>query len=200
MDISCECGKFQARLKAFPKDTPGRLVCYCDDCQAYMRHLKREDLLDANGGTEVVPVYPADIQIIQGAECLTCTQLAPGGTLRFSTTCCNTPIGNTRAGTPWAGLMRRVYTVKDAGALDRALGPVRSRIMGKFAKGTPPAGTPAKFNLKALMTVMPFMLKGKLLGKARPSPFFAPGSVTLVAPPRVLTPAEREALRPGAAG
>ena len=31
-EIQCQCGLFRARLKAFPGGTPGRLVCYCDDC------------------------------------------------------------------------------------------------------------------------------------------------------------------------
>jgi hypothetical protein len=59
MKIQCECGAFSATLNAFPKATPGRLVCYCDDCQSYLHHLGRADLLDANGGTEVIPAYPA---------------------------------------------------------------------------------------------------------------------------------------------
>ena len=74
--------------------------------------------------------------------------------------------------------------------LDQVLGPVRSRIMGRYAQGTPPMGTPEKFNLKAILTVMPFMLKGMLLGKSRPSPFFAEDTVTAVAVPYVLTEAE----------
>jgi hypothetical protein len=183
MEIQCECGKFAAKLKAFPDSTPGRLVCYCDDCQKYLHHLKRNDLLDANGGTEVIPAYPADVEFLRGNKHLKCTRLSPNGTFRFSTTCCNTPIANTRPGAPWAGFLRCVYTARGNGQkLDELLGPVRSRIMGRYAQGTPPAGTPKTFNLRALFTVMPFMLKGKLLGKSRPSPFFADdGSTPIVA-------------------
>lgn len=196
MEIQCECGKFRARLKAFPGNTPGRLVCYCDDCQAYLHYLKRGDLLDANGGTEVIPAYPADVEILCGLEHLKCTRLSPKGTYRFSTSCCNTPIANTQSRMPWAGFLRGVYTAGgDAHQLDQLLGPVRSRIMGRFAKGTPPAGTPEKFDLKAFLAVMPFMLKGKLLGRSRPSPFFAGDGITPVVRPYVLDKAERQALR-----
>lgn len=198
MDIQCQCGAFRARLKAFPQNTPGRLVCYCDDCQTYARHLGRADLLDANGGTEVIPAYPADVEILQGQQYLKCTRLSPKGLFRFSTTCCNTPVANLKPGAPWAGFSRGVYTARpgQAQALDEALGPVRSRIMGRFAKGTPPADTASKINLKSMAAVLPFMLKGALQGKAKPSPFFGADGVTPVAPLTVLSKAEREAARP----
>lgn len=189
MEIQCECGAFRAKLKAFPNNTPGRLVCYCDDCQKYLHHLKRSDLLDANGGTEVIPAYPADVQILQGLEQLKCTRLSATGTFRFSTSCCNTPIVNTRPTEPWAGFLRGVFTASDPHQLDQALGPVRSRIMGRYAKGTPPAGTPQKFNLRAFLTVMPFMLKGKVLKKSRPSPFFAENGAAAIVVPHVLSEA-----------
>ena len=90
--------------------------------------------------------------------------------------------------------MRCVYTAGgDAEKFDQILGPVRSRIMGRYAKGTPPVGTPKKFDLKAVLTVMPFMLRGKLLGKSKPSPFFAEDGVTAISSPHVLTEAERQA-------
>ena len=193
MEIQCECGKFRAKLKAFPDNTPGRLVCYCDDCQAYLHYLKRTDLLDANGGTEVIPAYPTDVEILTGLEHLKCTRLSEKGIFRFSTSCCNTPIVNTNPGEPWAGFMRCVYTVKDGQKIDQTLGPVRSRIMGRYAKGSPPVGTPQKFNLKAILTVMPFMLKGKLFGKSMPSPFFSANGITPVVTPHVLSVAEKKA-------
>lgn len=195
MEIQCECGNFRARLKAFPKNTPGRLVCYCDDCQTYLHYLKRGDLLDVHGGTEVIPAYPADIELLSGREHLRCTRLSPNGTFRFTTSCCNTPIVNLRPGMPWAGLLRGVYTAKDADPLEQALGPIRSRVMGRYAKGTPPAGTPEKFNFKAVKSVLPFVLKGMLLRKAKPSPFFAEDGITPIVTPYILTKAERTAGR-----
>ena len=196
MEIQCQCGKFRARLKAFPNGTPGRLVCYCDDCQSYLRHLKRTDLLDAQAGTGVFPANAREGDPPQGKDPVKSPRLSPGGLYRFSTACCNTPIANLRPGAPWAGFLRCVYTAGgDAQALDQQLGPVRSRLMGQFAKGTPPAGTPSKFDLKALRSVMPFMLKGMLLGKAKPCPFFADDGVTPIVAPHVLTKAERLALR-----
>jgi len=190
MQIQCECGKFRAEIQAFPKNTPGRLKCYCDDCQSYLHYLRRGDLLDENGGTEVIAAYPADVKILSGREHLNCTRLSDKGMFRYSTSCCNTPVANTRPNTPWLGFLRRVYTVEDADLLDRTLGPVRSSIMGRFAKGTPPAGTPKTFNMKAFVTVMPFILKGKLFGKSKPSPFFGEDGLTSIASPHVLDQGE----------
>ena len=200
MIIQCKCGQFSARLKAFPKATPGRLVCYCDDCQSWLHHLHRADLLDANGGTEVIPAYPADVEIVSGREHLKCARLSPKGTLRFYASCCNTPVVNTALDKPWAGFLRGVYTADGSGdgsgrTVDQILGAVRSRIMGRYAKGTPPAGTPQKFDFKALRTVLPFMLKGILFGKSKPSPFFGDDGVTPIVAPNILSKAEREAAR-----
>lgn len=195
MRVQCECGKFQAELTGFPRNTPGRLACYCDDCQTYLSHLGREDLLDSAGGTEVIPVYPSEFKILDGREYLKCTHLSPNGLPRWSTTCCNTPVGNTRPGFPWVGLLHRVYTIKDPRSLETALGSIKSRIRGRFARGTPPAGTTDNLRLKDVMTVLPFILKGKLFGKSKNSPFFQPDGVTPIVEPHVLSLEERNAIR-----
>ena len=192
MEIQCECGKFRAELTQFPKNTPGRLKCYCNDCQAFLHYLKRVDLLDENGGAEIIPAYPADIKLIAGKDLVKCLRLSPTGMFRFFTSCCNTPIANTDPKRPWAGIHRRMYTVKDPNRLDKELGPVKSSIMGKDAKGTPPPGTPQKYDLNGFVTVMPYILKGILLGKSKPSPFFENGQSIVL--PKVLTTEERTKL------
>jgi hypothetical protein len=195
VEIQCECGKFRAQLTGFPRNSPGRLACYCDDCQTYLHHLGRADLLDPAGGTEVIPAYPSEVKFVQGAEFLKSTRLSPGGLDRWSTTCCNTPVANTRAGFPWAGFLHRVYTVADPGLLERTFGAIRSRIKGRFARGTPPRGTSSNIGFSDVLVVLPFLLRGKLLGKARRSPFFAADGVTPIVAPRVLGREERDSLR-----
>ena len=197
MQIQCKCGKFSVDLLKFPKNTPGRLKCYCDDCQAYLHHLQRADLLDENGGTEIIPLYPADVKILSGKEYLKCTRLSSKGMFRFATTCCNTPIANTGSKGPWAGFHRCMFASKNSDQLDQVLGKVKSSIMGKFAKGTPPPGTPQKFNFKGMKTVMPYILRGILLGKAKPSPFFDENSNAFAAPV-VLTQEQYQAARAAA--
>lgn len=195
MHIQCECGKFRAQLEQFPHNTPGRLVCYCDDCQALLHYLNRADLLDAAGGTEVIPVYPSEIKILEGREVLKCVRLSPKGLYRWFTGCCNTPVASTRPGFPWVGMVHRVYSVQDSDYLEKTLGPIKSRIMGRFAKGTPPSGTASGIDFKGFVTVLPFLLKGALMGKAKRSPFFEQDGVTPIVHPRVLSLEERDAVR-----
>ena len=184
MMIQCDCGAFQAELTHFPAHTPGRLVCYCRDCQTYLERLGREDLLDSHGGTEIVPVYPAEIRITKGQDQLICDRITPKGPFRWSTRCCNSPIGNTRPGFPWAGLFHSVFRAADPAMLER-LGPIRSRIQGRDARGNPSFPIAASIGFKDMLTVLPFLARGKIAGKHRNSPFFGPDHVTPIIPPRM---------------
>lgn len=83
-----------------------------------------------------------------------------------------------------------MYTTKDTNRLDKELGPVKAGILGKYAKGTLPPGIPQTFDLKGMVIVMPYILKGVILGKAKHSPFFENGES--VATPNVLSNDERQ--------
>jgi hypothetical protein len=185
MHISCDCGQFKAQLLAFPKNTPGRLMCYCDDCQRYLENLGRTDLLDDYGGTEVIPVYPTEIEFVQGADKLQCNRLTKRGNNRWSATCCNSPIANTPAGIPWVGIFHQAFTRSDESYPAR-LGSVRSRIHGLHARPGAPFEIAPKIGFKAMMTVMPFIIKGKILKKHSRSPFFKEDNRTPITEPRVL--------------
>ncbi len=194
MEIQCQCGQFKAEIHHFPHETPGRLGCYCDDCQSYLIYLNRTDLLDKAGCTEVVPVYPVNLKIKEGASHLKCTRLSTHGIYRWSTTCCNSPIANTKRGIPWVGIFSHSFCHKDPNYLDKTLGPVKSRIMGRFAKGNVAPHTAEKINLRSILTVLPFILKGRLFKKNKNSPFFEADGRTPIVKPYILTPREREEL------
>jgi hypothetical protein len=53
--------------------------------------------------------------------------------------------------------------------------------------------TPQTFDFKGMVSVMPFIIKGKFLGKAKPSPFFENGEAIVT--PKVLTAEERNAIK-----
>lgn len=185
MRIQCDCGAFQAELTSFPAHSPGRLICYCADCQHFLEKIGREDLLDAYGGTEVVPVYPSEIRILEGEECLVCNRLTPKGLFRWSTRCCNSPICNVRPRFPWVGIFHSVYRAADPECLD-SVGPVRSRIYGRDAKVQPPFPISERIGVRDMLIVLPFVAKGFISGKHNHSPFFEADNVTPIVPPRLL--------------
>jgi hypothetical protein len=190
IEIQCNCGQFKAKLDHFPSETPGRLGCYCDDCQAYMIHLGRTELLDKAGCTEIVPVYPRNVSIVSGESMLECIRLSDKGMYRWVASCCNSPIGNTAPGRAWVGVHAHMFKARGSSYLNDTLGPIKSRILGKYAKGQPAPGTPMKMDFTAMKTVLPFMLKGVLRKAAWPSPFFRDDKKTPIKKPKTLTTAE----------
>lgn len=185
MRIECDCGKFKAELEHFPANSPGRLVCYCDDCQTYLERLQREDLLDPYGGTQVIPVYPNDFKIQRGQEYLQCNILEQKGLHRWSTTCCNSPVANTKAKFPWVGIPYQAYTNVQPEILE-ILGPIRSRILGKFKRSEPPFKISDSLTFKDILVVLPFVIKGFWLKKFNQSPFFKEDQTTPIQPAQIL--------------
>ena len=182
MNIQCDCGSFEARLSGMPKNTPGRLVCYCDDCQVYLKRLGRAEILDTWGGTEIVPVYPNEFEIVKGFEHLQCNKIHSKGLERWSASCCNSPIGNTKVGFPWVGILNTAYQAKDPKNL-KSLGDIKSRVMGKHKVGAPPFKVSEKMGLGDAFNVIPFILKGFFQKRFRGSPFYQADGVTPVKEP-----------------
>jgi hypothetical protein len=186
MKIQCNCGKFKAEIKKFDGNTPGRLVCYCDDCQNYLKKLGREDILDPYGGTEIIPVYPNHLEILEGQEYLKCNILSEKGLNRWSVTCCNTPVANTMANFAWAGIPAVMYTNTASDCLKK-MGPIKSRIRGEFKKGNPPFKVSEKMGIKDALAVLPFILKGFMFRKFTHSPFFKSDRKTPIKKPFLLS-------------
>ncbi len=193
--------------------TGTRVVCYCGDCQAFARFLERTDVLDAAGGTDIYQMAQGRVEITEGASLLRVMRLSPKGLLRWYTECCRTPVGNTvHARLPFVGL---ILTFMDTAAMERGgpgeadlaagerardavLGPPRARIHGADAIGGCPAGVHPRVSPTLIARLFPLLATWWLTGKGTPSPFFdtRPGANGAPrAEPRVLTPAERDALR-----
>jgi len=110
--LACECGSLSASAEIHEKESNTRIVCYCEDCQRYARHLgKPGSVLDINGGTDIIQLSPAHFKLTKGREHLGVLRLSPNGLLRWYATCCNTPICNTPAnpGMPYIGLLTRNF-------------------------------------------------------------------------------------------
>ena len=162
MQISCDCGSFKARLTSFPKNTPGRLVCYCSDCQHYLKLLDRKGVLDEFGGTEIIPVYPNEVEFLSGGEQLSCYQLTGKGPYRWFASCCNAPIANTRTGFPWVGVIHSAFKKENPDALN-SLGDIKSRIQGKDALAGTTFPISDKIGMSDMFVVLPFIVKGKIV-------------------------------------
>ena len=197
--IRCSCGALQGSTHGLSSDDGPRLICYCDDCQAFAHFLGRsEDMLDVHGGTDVFQFSPAHLRIEKGAGHLTCMRLKPNGLLRWYADCCRTPIGNTLATrhVPFVGLVNAcIHLGDDALSLDGLLGPVETGVFGQFAKGDRTSlGAHDKAPFSLIIATMGKILKRRLRGDHRSSPFFDVSSGQPAAAPKILSEAERRQL------
>ena len=113
--------------------------------------------------------------------------------LRWYASCCNTPIGDTSRDfkVSHVGLLHNCLRDSST-SLDSAFGPVRMRVGMKSAKGTPKA-----MALSTTVTILQFMarlVRARLDGSYRKTPFFDPETGAPRVSPKVLTPDERARL------
>jgi len=188
LTLKCTCGKVRGSANV-PESMRGS--CLCADCQAYAHYLGRaKDILDANGGTDIMPVAPADLEITQGMEELRCMRLSPKGMIRWFAGCCKTPVGNTLASSkiPFAGMPHLILDLSK-------MGPVRFRYNGESGIGPLPAGTYKTAPFSIMLRTIRFLVGGWIRRAHTPSPFFDSKTGKPTSTPYLLTSAEREALR-----
>src|SRR5579862_7023398 len=141
IELSCRCGEVRGVVADPSPRTVNRVVCYCDDCQAFAHRLGRADLLNAHGGTDVVQVAPATLSFTQGQDRIRGVRLSPKGLYRWYADCCNTPVGNTMSpAIPFVGIIASGFDHGTQRA-DDAFGLPVGAVQGKFAIGEPPAGS-----------------------------------------------------------
>lgn len=195
LELRCRCGNVHGRVRDVSPRTVNRVVCYCDDCQAYVHHLGRAELLDAHGGTDIVQVSPATLTFDRGMENIAGVRLGPKGLYRWYATCCKTPLGNTASpAIPFIGIPDVAFGDLDASRRDVVFGKAWG-ILGKFAVGGPPEGS-TKPNLRGIARVVRLIAGGKLRGRGWPNPFFEQKTRAPRYALTTLSAEEREALRP----
>lgn len=188
--LRCRCGTLKGYVSHPEKVSRG--VCYCKDCQAFAHFLGRpRDILDEMGGTDVVATLPKYLTFTLGVEGLSCMSLTENGLLRWYASCCNTPIGNTPRDfkVSYVGLIHTCLE-DPPGTLESSFGPVRLRVNTQHAKGKP-----KQMRISTIASVLRFMsavIRARLDGSYKSTPFFAPDRGTPVVPPKVLTRSERE--------
>ena len=202
VSISCSCGAVRGSVSGVGSRWGRRIVCLCRDCQAFARFLQRSaEILDDNGGTDIFQVTPSQITLDRGQENLACMKLSPKGILRWSTSCCNTPVGNMLASfkVPFVGIPHLFMDhAADGKTRDAALGPVSYRIHGRDGYGQLSADTHDKAPFKLIPLTLGRLIIERLRGHHLPTPFFDTSNGEPVSTPRVLSLSERQALTAGA--
>src|SRR5690349_9975729 len=194
-ELRCRCGQVRGFVADASPRTVNRVVCYCADCQAFAHRIGRADLLDAQGGSDIVQVAPASVTFAQGQDHIVGVRLTPKGLYRWYASCCRTPLGNT-VGTaiPFVGIEAHAFAGNPGGP-DALFGARIGAILGKYAIGTPPRGSD-RLNVRLYARAIRMVLGWKLRGRTWPHPFFERVTGAPTHPVTTLTPAEREALRP----
>jgi hypothetical protein len=187
--IRCQCGKLQGTVSH--PERANRGVCYCRDCQAYARALGSDGILDELGGTDVVATLPKYVTFTAGTEALACMSLTERGLLRWYASCCNTPIGNTQRDYKFSfvGLVHSCLEHPPQ-TLDSSFGPVRMRVNTKHAEGKPESMPLSTFT--SVVHFLASVVRARLDGSYKHTPFFDPRRGTPVVQPRVLSSTERE--------
>ena len=155
---------------------------------------RSSEILDERGGTHVIQTLPKNVTFTQGAKALACIRLTENGLLRWYSSCCKTPIGNTLANfkISFVGLVHNCLETPDS-SLESTLGPVRARVNTKSARGTPKPDSAG-----VLAWLLPFavmLAKARLNGSYKQTPFLDQDRGSSIVTPRVLDRREWEDLR-----
>lgn len=193
LPLRCQCGTVRGVLHNATPRRGDRIRCYCRDCQTYAHHLDQaERVLDGHGGTGLFQTTPGGLEITQGRDQLACLRLSPKGPLRWYASCCNTPLANTLATSriPFVALLQSAWD----GPAEEILGAKEVGVYGSHATGDRSqikayAAVPASIMLK----VGARLLRGRLRGEHRHSPFFDASTGRPVVTPKVLDREERAA-------
>jgi hypothetical protein len=188
--LRCRCGHLQGTLSHAARVT--RMSCYCRDCQAYAHALGNPaSVLDRLGGTDVIATLQQYVSFTTGTDTLACLSLTETGLLRWYASCCNTPIGNTARGPglSYVGLVHNCLG-QSPESLDATFGPARMPVNTKHAKGR--VSTSPLSMLASTARIFASVLRARLDGTWRRSPFFGPSELKPIVPSRVLSAGERE--------
>ncbi len=177
--LRCTCGALTGALDHPPWAT--RVICYCNSCQAFAERLgRREDVLDHQGGSDILQTSPSHLTFTAGHEHLACLRVTANGPLRWYASCCNTPIGNTSANPRMAFVGLLHGCLGGHSSLDAAFGPPRTYIFTKSARGEPKPKQ--RISVPAIAGFLWHTTAARLNGGYKVTPFFDPSGAPVAAP------------------
>jgi len=167
--LKCSCGKVTGQMQAEAARMGTRIICYCEDCQAFPKFLGTGDkYLDEYGGTDIFQIPMSHLEITEGQAHIRCLRLTEKGMFRWYADCCKTPIGNTfSAKWPFIGLIDSFMGAPDK--RDRTLGPVYAHVNRETLKKPLPSD---RDQTGSFIIVLLKILGWKLKGLGKPNPFF----------------------------
>jgi hypothetical protein len=192
--LGCRCGQVRGTVTGAAPASVNRVICYCDDCQAFAHWLARADLLDAHGGTDIVQLAPASLVFTEGQDRIAGIRLTARGLHRFYACCCNTPLGNmVSPRVPFVGVAAEAFRV-DGQDPDDVFGKPVGAIKGEFAIGEPPAGSKG-ISFRLFTRAIGKVLSWRLTGRNWPHPFVDRATGEFRFPVTLLSPETRAHLR-----
>ena len=194
--LECACGKLRGTAHAVSPASGTRVLCYCDDCQAFARFLGLPGILDERGGTDIFQMAPSKVQLTSDLDTLACVRLSDKGMHRWYCSACKTPLGNTMGpALPFVGLLHSFMRFEPSGpSRDAVLGPPLARVQTKFATPGAPLASPTLATVRAIAHTVRLLGGWWLTRAGFPSPFFDEATRAPRVAPRVLAAHERRAL------
>jgi Family of unknown function (DUF6151) len=196
LPLRCRCGAVRGVATNLAPGSGNRIVCHCDDCQAFAHFLKRRDVLDDAGGTDILQIPPSRVRITEGVDQIRSVRLSERGLVRWYTDCCRTPIGNMIGPRlPFIGIIGSFMDHEaDGRSRDDVLGAPLGFIFGKFAVGKVPAHVHPKVPPGVMLRMGSRILGWWLTERGAPNAFFDPATRAPHSVPQVLSREERAAL------
>lgn len=188
--IQCKCGTLRGQLDC--AGTSNRVICYCTDCRAFAKFLGRSgDILDEQGGTEIVQVAQPRLTLLQGADRLAAVRLSEKGMVRWYAACCKTPLGNTMASAK-VGFIGMIHSSLERSQMDKDFGSSIALLNTANALGDM---KPKQSGLIGVIArVFLIVITTRISGRYRKSQLFESSGSPKVQS-RVLTPQELESLK-----
>lgn len=194
VDLRCACGAVKGVLSNAAQHGLNRVVCYCNDCQAFARFLGRDDVMNARGGSDIAQAAPGQVCFTQGIDQLRSMRLSDKGILRWYTECCKTPAGNmlNSPKSPFVGFSVRFFALEGAD-LDAAIGSAQGALWGMYAIGGCPEGVPMKAPLGVILRTVFRLFSNSVRNRGSRSPFWTEDGKPISAA-RIMTAEERKPL------
>lgn len=189
LQFECTCGSVSGVVERATPAEGDHVVCHCTDCQALPKYLGKADrILDEHGGTALYQSRCARLRFHSGKQLLAGLHLTDGKTLRWYSSCCDTPLFNTYENGRIPYITTLLANCDDAGRA--RLGKPLGHLFLADGKGDVSALPPLSMG-RLMRRFFVRMLKDMISGDRRRNPLFDPHSFAPIATPRRLSAAER---------